>query len=79
MLTTVEFDHKLAVMAGKVRKIRSDGRLSTEMRAADRQLTQMPPELPLGIGHRAAQASRARHARVRRLRSPPVARHTPHP
>src|SRR5262245_5576340 len=52
-------------MAGKVREVGTDRGLPPKMRVFDRQVSQMPPELPLGFGHVATQSARSRHTPIK--------------
>jgi hypothetical protein len=50
----MDFNDQPAFMARKIREIGTDGRLAPKMRAFNRPPPQMPPQLLLGISHRAA-------------------------
>jgi hypothetical protein len=55
MPPTIHFDHQPMMVAGKIRMVLTDCRLSAEVRIWIRQTFEMPPELPLCIGHRPPQ------------------------
>ena len=59
VLTAIDLNNDALIMASKVHKIGTNGRLSTKMKFFPKQCTQVPPKLPLGIGHGAAQLSRS--------------------
>jgi hypothetical protein len=67
VLTTINLDDKLFLVTGKVDEIPPDRRLPAEMRAVDRHLPQIPPELSLGVRRLSAQRTRARNSGIRLL------------
>ncbi|SHG04756.1 hypothetical protein SAMN05444169_0241 [Bradyrhizobium erythrophlei] len=66
MLTAIEFDDKLQLMAGEVRKVRTDGRLAPKVMWLEWRLSQMLPKLLFSFGRVATQSSSAWHAGVGR-------------
>ena len=66
MLTAIEFDDKLQLMAGEVRKVRTDGRLAPKVMWLEWRLSQMLPQPLFSFGRVATQSSRARDTVVSR-------------
>jgi len=66
MLTAIEFDDDLQLMAGEVREVRTDGRLTPKVMLPERRLPQMLPKFLFGFGRIATQGSSSRHAVVER-------------
>jgi hypothetical protein len=64
VLTTVDFNNDSSFVRGEIRKIWTDGRLASKMRGAGLDAPKMPPQLSLGVRHRAAQGSRTSDARI---------------
>src|SRR5207248_917427 len=62
VLRSINLDDEAPFMAGEVSEERTDRHLPSEMRVLDRQVTQMPPELALRVGHVATESACARNA-----------------
>lgn len=66
MLTAIEFNDKLQLMAGEVSKVSTYGRLAPKVMLLEWRLSQMLPQPLFGFCHVATQGSRARDAVVSR-------------
>src|SRR5262249_3005039 len=64
MLAPVHLDDETPFVASIINKIGADRGLATKMKFLSQQQPQMPPKLPLGVGHRAAKLARSLHTVV---------------
>ena len=64
MLTAIYLDDNFSLMAGEVREVRTDRRLTAKMVLLERRLPQMLPEFLFGFGHITTQRASTRHAGV---------------
>ena len=66
MLTAIEFDGNLQLMAGEVREVRTDRGLTPKVMLLELWLSQMLPQLFFGFGRVATRGSSAWNAVVNR-------------
>jgi hypothetical protein len=66
MLTAIYLDDNFSLMAGEVREVRTDRRLTAKMVLLKRRLPQMLPEFLFGFGRITPQRTSARHPPVNR-------------
>ena len=64
MLTAIDFDEQLELMAGEIGEVWADGGLTAKVVLLEWRLPQMLPELFFGFGGVAAQGARAGDAVV---------------
>ena len=64
MLTAIDFDDKLELMAGEIGEVWTDGRLTAKVVLLEWRLPQMLPEFFLGFGGVTTQDARAGYAAV---------------
>jgi hypothetical protein len=64
VLSTIELDYKAGAVARKIREVRTDGRLTTKVRAVHRQMPQLLPQDAFGIRRLVAHRTSARYASI---------------
>ena len=79
VLPAVKLDDEARGVAGEIREVRSDRRLTAEVRACDRQMAQMLPEHALGVGRLVTHLPRAGNARVTVSLGPSLLQEPPTP
>jgi hypothetical protein len=65
MSASINLDDEPMLMTCEVGEVSSDRGLATKVSLFQRQPTQMPPQLPLRIGHLPTQGARTHHAMIR--------------